>query len=380
LYDVAVIGAGPSGSYTSFLLAKENYNVLVLDKGHEIKESIICTGIVGEEAFQNFALPKKAILNDINSTKFIAPSGEVFRYQHSSTFAHILDRTLFDSSLIKQAVDEGVTFSSQSVVKSLRTINDGVEVRYKHQGEPASIKAKTVVLASGFSPSVFKHTRLKEPVKLLQGAQAEVDFDGLDEVEVYLGSKVAPGAFAWAVPSKAGNARLGLIVEGSASSYLQDFMMQPSIKRRLKSAEYKVGYRPVGNGMAKKTYCSRILAVGDAAGQVKSTTGGGIYYGLIGAEIAAQTLIEAFRSGDYSESHFRQYEKRWHERLASEIKAGVRLRSIFGSLGDKKINYLIDLANKNGIVPLIQKKAQFDWMKNFFVSLLKKPMVRRILF
>jgi flavin-dependent dehydrogenase len=210
--------------------------------------------------------------------------------------------------------------------------------------------------------------------------QIEVDFEDLNEVEIYLGSKVAPGSFAWAVPSKEGNARLGLTVKGPAGLYLKDFLMHPSIKRRLKNAEFKVGYRPVGNGISQRTYCSRILAVGDAAGQVKGTTGGGIYYGLIGAEIAAQTLIDAFKNGDYSESHFRLYEKRWRERLEPEIRTGLRLRAIFSNLGDKKIDYLIDLANKNGIVPLIRNKAQFDWMKNFFASLLKKPMVRRILF
>ncbi len=372
MYDIVIIGAGPSGSYAAYLLSKEDYSVLVLDKGSEVKDSVICTGIVSEEAFQKFLLPKDSILNDIRSAKFISPSGNTFRYQHDSPFAYVVDRIIFDSSILKQALNKGATFLPNSYVERLKIEKNGVEVLYKHKSETFSVNAKTVIVASGVGSSTIEKIGLKEPINYLQGIQTEVKIKDLDEVEIYLGSKVSPGSFAWVVPLNGNTAKIGLTIKDSANSYIQNLLSLPSIKKRLSNERFKIGYRPVVNGMALKTYSSRILSVGDAAGQVKTTTGGGIYYGLIGTSVAVQTIVDAFNKGNFSESHFRLYEKRWREILEPEIITGLWLKGIYRNLGDKKIDYLIDLAQKDGVVPLIRNKAKFDWQKNFFLSLLQK--------
>jgi flavin-dependent dehydrogenase len=118
-----------------------------------------------------------------------------------------------------------------------------------------------------------------------------------------------------------------------------------------------------------KSYAERLVIVGEAAGQVKATTGGGIYFGLLCAEIAANTIVKAFRSGNFDEGVFREYEINWKKRLEPELKAGQLLRNIFSKLSDRHIDLLIDLAKRDGIMPII-KKAGFDWHKDVIAHLI----------
>lgn len=404
MYDVAIIGAGPSGSYTAYLLAKKGYNVILLDRqkepdpeiGYHVgyptvassglsrKDGVVCTGIVSKEAFKRFLLPEDTIIDNISSVSFISPYGEKFRYEHSSIFAYILDRSSLDFSLLKQVLKKGITFLPGCNVEDLKIKKDYTEIYYRCNGkfqckQSESIKARVSVIATGLNLFLLNKTGLKGPQDFLIGAQVETNFDGSDEVEIYLGNKVAPKSFAWVVPLGNGRARIGLSMKGDAISYLRNFLKTPSIKERLREGKSEIKCRPIPFGPAQRTYGLRIVSVGDAAGQVKTTTGGGIYYGLIGAEIAAQTLCEALDKGDLIPSTLKVYEKRWREILGSEINIGIRLREIYAMLGDRKIDHLIKIANSDGIAPLIKNKARFDWQKRFFHSLLSKPIIKRIL-
>jgi digeranylgeranylglycerophospholipid reductase len=118
--------------------------------------------------------------------------------------------------------------------------------------------------------------------------------------------------------------------------------------------------------------------VGEAAGQVKATTGGGIYFGLIGAEMAAETILKAFRSGDYSERMFKEYEVAWRARLEPELKAGTLLRSIYSRLTDAQIDFLMDLAKRDGVLPNIEK-THFDWHKDL-ISYLIRHLIKKNIF
>ena len=389
MYDIAIIGAGPSGSHTAYLLAKEGHNVLLLDKqpdpdpetgsGLSGKNGMVCTGIVSKEAFKRFSLPEDTILKDIRSVKFISPSGETFRYEHHSAFAYILDRSAFNRSLLKQALKKGVTFLSACTVEGVNITKRWVELFCKNHSVSFKVRAKVSVIGSGINTSLLEMASLKGPQDFLMGAQIEASFIKADEVEIYLGNKVAPESFAWIVPLGNGRARIGLLTKRNAVTYLKNILNVPSIRERLQEVNPEIRYRLIPFGYAQKTYGLRILSVGDAAGQVKTTTGGGIYYGLIGAEIAAHTLCEALDKGDITPSTLKVYEKRWREILGSEINIGIRLRKIYATLGDRKIDHLIKIANSDGIAPLIKNKARFDWQKRFFQSLLSKPIIKRLL-
>lgn len=370
-YDVITVGGGPSGAYVSYLLAKEGLKVLLLDKGKPAHK--LCTGVISEEAFQAFPLSRRCILREISSIEFVAPDGEGFTYEHPAPFAHAVDRTAFDSMLIDMAQRAGVNFLGEAMVNSLEVTKDKAKVHYEKNGQFVA-EAWSLVLAAGLNQRLLNMVGLRPPDNL-NGIQLEVGYHEQEQVKVFLGNKIAPGSFAWVVPLGAGKARIGLSTHERVTPYFDQFLKSLGIKGEIDT----VRPRPIPYGMAPQTYAHRTLVVGDAAGQVKTTTGGGIYYGILGAEIAAQVLKEAFSKSDFSEENLRTYEERWKAKLAPEIEMGLKLREIFSTIGDERITSLINLARNDGIATLLQLQAKFDWHRRFFMFLLRRTDVRNLL-
>jgi flavin-dependent dehydrogenase len=133
-------------------------------------------------------------------------------------------------------------------------------------------------------------------------------------------------------------------------------------------------------GPTRRTYADRVLAVGDAAGLVKPTTGGGIYYGLLSGAVAADVLATGLERNRLSSAHLRRYEGLWRRRLGHEIRVGLAFRRIAARLNDDAIDALIDLGRRNGVVPLLQETASFNWHRKAAVALLAHPSFRQIVF
>lgn len=127
-----------------------------------------------------------------------------------------------------------------------------------------------------------------------------------------------------------------------------------------------------------RTYADRVLAVGDAAGLVKPTTGGGIFYAMVSGALAADVLSVALGRDRLDAGALRAYESSWRRELGREIRAGLAFRRIVSGLSDESIDALIELSRVDGVVPLLQKTASFNWHRKAAVALLKHPAVRRI--
>jgi flavin-dependent dehydrogenase len=110
---------------------------------------------------------------------------------------------------------------------------------------------------------------------------------------------------------------------------------------------------------------------------VKTTTHGGIYYGLICARIAVETLVEAWKKQDFSSAIFAQYERRWRELLEPEILKGIRFRRFFSHLTDGQIEWFFKMSQKDGIMDLLHKKARFDWHGEFISSLIQHAFFKK---
>lgn len=112
--------------------------------------------------------------------------------------------------------------------------------------------------------------------------------------------------------------------------------------------------------------------VGDA-GQIKSTTYGGIYYGLISARCAVDTLKEAFGKGDFGTEALSSYESRWRDILEKEIVLGFLLQKLFSKLNDNQIERLFELISKNGVMHAVHQKGVFDWHSGILSYLIEHP-------
>ncbi|MDA2933559.1 NAD(P)/FAD-dependent oxidoreductase [Acidobacteria bacterium AH-259-D05] len=382
LHDVIVIGGGPAGLRLAYRLASDGCDTVLFDDRTEIGKHKICTGIVSTEAFDRFKLPRSSILNDIRKLKFFSPLGTELEYLHPSLLAHVVDRTAFDRGLAKVASQRGAKIRVGRRVDKVTVNADGVQVEAAAVGKPGEREcfgAKIVVIATGVNFRLNKSLGLGLPRDFLSAAQAHIKVKNLDCTLCYVGPNIAPGAFAWVVPLGGEKARLGLMVQGKASHYFDNLLKRITHYRGTEPETIEVDFKPIAQGFVGKTCGNRVIAVGEAAGHVKTTTGGGIYYGLLSAELAAEVVIEALKRRRYDEEFLSQFEERWKEEIYQELNLGYSFRKAFARLSDRQIERLFTLASMNGILPLIRMKAEFDWHAEVLRAVMRYRVIQNAL-
>ena len=371
MHDVIIIGAGPIGSYTAYLLARKGLNVAILEKHSVVGEEVNCTGIVSAGCFKSFDLPTGTILKSIETIKAFSPSGNCVEYKTGSTITHVLNRSLFDREIAQMAVREGATLYLKTNVKEISITDSAFKAKTERAGEEFSSKVGVVATGFELNPLI-----LRGPESFLYAVQTEGEVRDVEGIEVYFGREIAPGSFAWVVPMNSKSARIGLISEKDPVAYLKGFLQNPLIKHRLEACDNQIRCSPIPVKGIPKSYAERLVVVGEAAGQVKATTGGGIYFGFLCSEIAAQTILKAFQQKDFSEKLLKEYEVGWKNKLSLELKLGYYLRTLYARLSDNQINILINLVSKDGL-PIINRKADFDWHKGLIVSLLRNRLFKK---
>ena len=129
-----------------------------------------------------------------------------------------------------------------------------------------------------------------------------------------------------------------------------------------------------------KSYADRVVAVGDAAGLTKPVSGGGIFYSLLSAQFAAETLVEAFAADDFSAGQLSRYEARWRERLMPEIRISRFFRGLLARLADHEWDHLVAALASDEVQSIIRRKARFNWHSSVVFPLLRQPGIKSILF
>ncbi|MCK4455066.1 MAG: NAD(P)/FAD-dependent oxidoreductase, partial [Thermoplasmata archaeon] len=304
-----------------------------------------------------------------------SPGGHRITIGGASERAVVLDRAMFDRGVAEAASRAGAEMLLDTQAVAARRSSDGVTVTLAHAKETEKAKCKILVGADGVKSRVARWFDLSQPDTTVSGFQAEMFGGELDEdmVSLYVGRDVAPGFFAWIVPA-ADTMRVGLCVkEGSAFGHFEKFLENPLVSERLKEAEpisYQAGMIPFG--LSKRTADDNVVIVGDAACQVKATSGGGLYTGLVSAEECAKVLVRALESKDYSHGSLSAYEKAWFERIGGEIKRDLLLHRAFAKLSDKQFERIFDLIDRQDILDIITNKGDMDYPSKLGWRLVKK--------
>jgi len=378
MYDVAIIGGGPVGSFTARGLARQGLRCAVVEEHSSTACSITCTGILGAQAFSEFDLPRRPILNELRSAKFFSPSGITLPIRGKETRAYVLDREAFDRDLYRQASAAGAHFLFKFACSRVEIRPDRVKVQDEsHSGH--SLEASVAVICTGVHYQLIDQLGVRRPTSFMEAAQVEAEMDGVAEVEVYFGQQWTPGAFAWVVPLPTGRARIGLSAASGARRRLEEFLSSPPVKSRIGAIHRPMRTRAIPLDTAKPSYTDRVLVAGDAAGQAKPTTGGGLYYGFIGASAAAETIADAFSRGDFSSNFLRQYEQRWRKRIGLDLLAGRYFRRLTSKLSNAQIDFLIGACGRDGMAEILHKTADFDSHKRFILRFCRHPLFWRIL-
>ena len=360
MYDTIIVGAGLTGSYIAYSLASLGYKVAVFEEHERIGEPVQCTGIIGAECLERFLLFEGTVLAEVSSARLFSPSRNEIRVVRDNVQAYIIDRAAFDRALAEKAKGQGAHYLIGSRVRDVTVCSNSVRIETESQ---QAFETKTVVIASGFGSKIPQRLGLGKVNDFVRGAQAEVNIDGRCEIEVYFDQAVAPGFFAWFVPTAEQKALVGLLSRRNPGGHLRDLLSSLFQQGRIASPEAKIAYGGIPLKPLPKTYGERVIVVGDAAGQVKPTTGGGVYYGLLCAEMAADTLNQALATDIFSEKLFSGYQKAWQEKIGWELKIGYLARRFYGRLTNRQIDYLFHITKSKGIHETLLQSPElsFDW-------------------
>jgi len=317
--DAVIVGAGPAGCRTAEIIAKEGYDVLVLEEHPRIGRPVQCTGLVSEKIG---ILPKGMILNKIKLARFYS-RGEYFEVKSRKRML-LLDRGKYDSFLAGRAKKVGARIQLST---RFLGFEDGTVLT-----DHGKLATNVLIGADGPNSSVAKSAGIKLPDNLLLAMQMNVKshFDS-DAAELHFGSSVAPGSFAWVVPENEETARVGLMTARNPNKYLDKFLKSKFGKAKT--------FNPTGDvvryGLIEESVADNVILVGDAACQIKPFSAGGLVYNKIGAEIAGHAVLSATEEDDFSKKFLLEnYDSRWKEELAWPITQGLFFKWSFSKISD----------------------------------------------
>lgn len=323
--DVLVIGGGPAGSTTARFCAANGLDVLVVDRRREIGHPVQCGELLphveemytilpkSERLEELLSIPREYIMGRSERIEIVSPSGRIYGLDFKS---FTLDRRSFDKYLVELAVKAGARLETNASFLGLR---QGVAVT--SMGE---IRAKVIVGADGPGSRVARATGMGRNSMLFPAITCQADADFEPVVRMYFGS-VAPGGYAWVIPKETGaNVGLGLnprIATRRPKELLMEFLRFIGSECR----EMSMGLVPA-SGPVKTTVRGNVLLVGDSAGHVMATNGGGIPTAMIAGRIAGNTIAEHL-AGTVSLS---EYESRWQAVMGKPLRTAERTLRLAG--------------------------------------------------
>jgi digeranylgeranylglycerophospholipid reductase len=377
MHDVVIIGGGPAGLFAGARLAAAGFQTTLLEEHASVGEPVHCTGVLAADAFDEFNLSRRSVLNQLTTARFTSPAGHEVIYAGDRVEAVVIDRREFDRDLLERATFAGVAIERGARVTGVQVDAGGVTIT-----TPSSeYRARGCILACGANYSLHRQVGFGMPRLFLHTAQLELAASRLGDVELHFGAEIAPKGFGWAVPVVRGNeqcARIGVMCDGDAPRYFQRLATRVVSRWGLAGDLARPRQKILPLAPISRTYGDRLLAIGDAAGLVKPTTGGGIYYSLVSAALAAETLADAVSRNDLSARRLAVYEQQWRDRLSAEFQAQTRLRLLAHRMSDSDIEQLFDLARTDGVMPIVRRTASFNRHRKLILALLKHPPVRQL--
>ncbi len=339
-YDVIIVGAGPVGGRAATLLSQEGLKVLMLEEHKEIGRPFQCAGLVTPSAMDAVG-GHDTVLQEVDGALIHGPSGTLVPVGTEGQLrTYVVCRKRFDQFVVQQGMEAGASLWLDSVPVSAQTDQEGVEVVVRKSGEERNLRCKLLIGADGAHSWTRRTFKMGRPKELMIGFQTEVvGYEGRDRwLEMYSGSSIAPGFFAWVIPSGFGTHRIGLWstadrLDGrSIESCYQDLMDHPLWKDRFAGTSEIARYcGPVPSGMVKRTVKNRVMLLGDAAGMAKPTTGGGLGPGFHQIQCVLSPLVEAIRANQLDEAKLKAITKQPWNAMKKEQDRARTLRNLLVS-------------------------------------------------
>jgi geranylgeranyl reductase family protein len=371
--DVLVVGAGPAGSTAAQTAASLGLRTVLLEEHPEVGSPTHCTGKLSVHAFERFGLPDALIQTALRAAALHAPDGTIARVRRVAVDSYVVDRDPFDRYLAGRAAASRAELITGARARTVVRDGNRLRVEVERRGSHLTITAPLVIDAEGASPVLPPQLGIAPRRRLVHGLQYEVEGVVLDDIEapdLYFGRDVAPGFFAWMMPTGSGKGRLGLAVDPRQTDrpplyFLERLMAgHPAVAPRMRQARVvrKLAGRIPILGPRRPTWTDGMLVVGDAAGHVKATSGGGIYFSMLAGEIAGRTAARYLGAAARRDRVLAGYEREWRRAFGREVHFTTAVRQAINRLSDRHISAIIRaLASDEGLRRAVEEHGDTQY-------------------
>jgi geranylgeranyl reductase family protein len=354
-YDAVIAGGSISGLMAAREIAKKGHSVLVLEEGFEIGTPDHCGGLVSTSALSELGVEptQKTFDSTIDSALIYAPSGKNMEINSKKQKVIVINRRELDKQVARQAEQSGAEIRVKTGFKE--------KTKFGVKTTDGEIRCKTLVDCRGVGALINN-----ERDGVLLSAQYEVYADWIKDgrVEVYFDNIKYPGFFAWIIPSGNGTGKVGI----AGREINVSNMMKQFLKSKGNHSTIRKIFAPIWiKGPIKNFVTGDIVIAGDAAGQSKPTTAGGIYSCGMGGIFAGNAITKYLESDD--KSHLKQYQKDWHDKFGREFEKQRLARKILERIDNKTIDSIFDTITPE-ITDKISNKDDFDFHASSIVKLL----------
>ena len=330
------------------------------------------------------------ILEEVDGALIHGPSGTLVPVGTSGKVrTYVVCRKLFDEGVVKQSMLSGATLWLNSKPIHAEANDDCVVIKLAKEGIEKEIKTKLLIGCDGAHSWTRRYFKMGKPKELMIGFQTEVvGYKNRKRwLEMYSGSSIAPGFFAWVIPSGNDSCRIGLWstadrLDGkSIEESYHSLLNHPLWKDRFADIKETARYcGPVPSGMVKKPYKNRVLLLGDAAGMAKPTTGGGIGPGFEQINGIVDKLSLAIDSNNLTEPNLKHIAKSHFEKMKKDQNRARALRNLLVSdCEDIELDHNFEQFAKPEIINLINQIGDIEKPVPLGMALLRKvPAFRKM--
>jgi geranylgeranyl reductase family protein len=354
-FDVIIAGASVAGLFCAREVARAGHSVLVIEEDFEVGTPEHCGGLVSASGLEDLGIipSAKTLDSQIQMARLSSPSGITLDIDAKKQNVIVINRRELDKQIAQQAQRNGAEIR---VKTSLKEIKQGQAVT-----SAGTFDCKVLVDARGIA-SIIQRDR----TGTLQSAQYEIYADWIQKglVEVNFDSKKYPGFFSWIIPAANGIGKVGVAGKGiNAISTIEKFLEQKG-----KHSIIRKVFAPIWiNGPISEFVEHGTVIVGDAAGQAKPTTAGGIYSCGVGGILAGKAISNYLESKNPED--LKSYQKQWMQKFGSEFEKQLFARKMLERLDNTTIDKIFSAITPE-MISDISKSEDFDFHTSAIVKML----------
>jgi digeranylgeranylglycerophospholipid reductase len=360
--DVVVVGGGPAGSSAAKAAAAKGAHVVLLEEHPVIGSPVFCAEGLSLNGIKDAGLEPVApyVAQKITRARVYAPNGNSIDLTSDNWVGYTLNRDFFDKAIGDLAVKAGAELLTDTKATAVFRENGKIAgVMAESYGEKIKVKAKVTIGADGYWSIVRRSAGLArwypDMVTCAQFQLGNIHIEESSTNEFYIGTKYAPGGYAWVFPKNGECANIGLGVRNihtePAIYYLRKFIDSDPRFKGAKVLRRNGGVCPV-SGMLDKIVDDNLMLVGDAAGQLIPMTGAGIHSSIESGKIAGSEAVDAIVGEDTSAKRLGKYRANFEKYWGKRIKDSRKIVEMLDKFSDEDLNTLSTVITNDEILSL----------------------------